>query len=125
MAYIYTCITQRLDTLLGCLGQFLGRLNLLADDLSIHNADTGIFTNHRSNRSNSLVCDCQLCTTLGAENFCLILFAHKLFVVNGIISRLNPLFENHEVLVLLALPEPFAHTLFVPLHSEQHLAEDV
>ena len=43
----------------------------------------------------------------------------------GLFSRLNPLFENYEVLVLLALPEPFAHTLFVPLHSEHHLTEDV
>ena len=43
----------------------------------------------------------------------------------GLFPRLNPLFENYEVFVLLALPEPFAHTLLIPLHSEQHLAEDV
>ena len=43
----------------------------------------------------------------------------------GLFSRLNPLFENHEVLVLLALPEPFAHRLLIPLQAEEHLAEDV
>ena len=125
MAYIYACITQRLDALLGGLGQLLLGLGLLAYNLCIHNADTGILTNHCCNRRYCLLGDCELRTTLGAENFCLILFAHKLFVVCGIISRLNPLFENYEVLILLTLPEPFAHQSLIPLHSEQHLAEDV